>query len=294
MALDAAVNFGKVTVSTGYDAAAVTIVLNAGDGAKLPAVSFNAVWWNALDYADPTDDPNREIVRVTNISTDTLTVTRAQEGTSASTKNTAGKVYKMIAGLTAKVLNTDIGTVLRGTLVPFGGATSSFPALKRVSAALAIRLADDSADAQITAAGGTFSGAVTATACTLPNTNAYYVKDTAGTAIRLLLLASDNTCVIGTIDAPTSNGHVLLYTSGSERARITPAGLVGIGITGPNFILHTSAAAVALGAPASAPTDGNLNASNISFYLDESLNNLKIRVKYSNGTTLKTATIALV
>lgn len=111
MALDNAKNFAKVTVSIGYDASATSIVLSSGHGAKLPTVAFNAVWWNVTDYADPSDDPNVEIVRVTAISTDTLTVTRAQEGISASTKNTAGKTYKMIAGLTAKAINSDIAPV---------------------------------------------------------------------------------------------------------------------------------------------------------------------------------------
>lgn len=83
----------------------------------MPSVSFNAVWWNATDYADPSDDPNVEIVRVTAISTDTLTVTRAQESTSASTKNTAGKTYKMIAGLTAKAINTDLVNTYAPTAV---------------------------------------------------------------------------------------------------------------------------------------------------------------------------------
>lgn len=46
--------------------------------------------------------------------------------------------------------------------------------------------------------------------------------------------------------------------------------------------------------PASAPTDGDLGASMVSFYLDESGNNLKVRAKYANGTTLKTGTLALV
>jgi hypothetical protein len=72
----------------------------------------------------------------------------------------------------------------------------------------------------------------------------------------------------------------------------TETGKVGIGNSSPNFVLHTSAAAVALGAPSSAPTDANLNNSNISFWLDETNNKLKVRVKYSDGT-LKTATIDL-
>lgn len=47
------------------------------------------------------------------------------------------------------------------TRLQFGGTTSSFPAIKRSSATLAFRLADDSADAAITAAGATLSGATT-------------------------------------------------------------------------------------------------------------------------------------
>jgi len=106
--MDAFKNFAKGIVSTGYDASAVSITLTAGHGARFPAAPFNATWWNASDYPDPSDDPNVEIVRVTNIATDTLTVIRAQEGISASTKNTAGKTYKLVAGLTAQSLNSDL------------------------------------------------------------------------------------------------------------------------------------------------------------------------------------------
>jgi len=48
--------------------------------------------------------------------------------------------------------------------------------------------------------------------------------------------------------------------------------------------------AVALGAPPSAPA--SLGNSQLSFWLDEHGNNLKISVKYSDGT-LKSATIPL-
>jgi hypothetical protein len=72
-------------------------------------------------------------------------------------------------------------------------------------------------------------------------------------------------------------------------------GLVGIGNANPMFALQMgpgSQGGAALGAPPSAPTDGNLAPGQIFFYLDEVGNNLNIRVKYSNGT-LKTATVAL-
>lgn len=111
--MDPVKNFAKVTVSIPYDNIATSILLNSGDGAKLPNPStdgaFNLIWWNSTNYPDPSDDPNKEIVRCTVRSTDTLTITRAQEGTSATTKNTSGKTYKMILALTAKTVD-DIQT----------------------------------------------------------------------------------------------------------------------------------------------------------------------------------------
>src|SRR5574343_152955 len=94
-------NFGLATVSTTYDAVATSIVLTTGHGSRLPSTfPYPMVWWNATDYPHPADDPNVEIVSVTNRSSDTLTVTRAQESTSASTKNTAAKTYRMSLSLT--------------------------------------------------------------------------------------------------------------------------------------------------------------------------------------------------
>ena len=105
--MDPVKNFAKVTVSGGYNESAVTIVLSSGHGAKLPDPStdgaFNLVWFNATDYADPSDDPNIEIVRCTARTVDTLTVTRGQEGIASQTHNISGKVYKMILSLTKKM-----------------------------------------------------------------------------------------------------------------------------------------------------------------------------------------------
>lgn len=106
--LDPVKNFAKVTPQTANDTA-TSITLASGDGAKLPdpnvSGDFNLVWYNFTDYPDPSDDPNKEIVRVTENTDDVLTVTRAQEGTSASTHNTANKVYKMILAVTKKMID---------------------------------------------------------------------------------------------------------------------------------------------------------------------------------------------
>lgn len=111
MTLDPVQNLIKLVVSQGYGASDTSIVLSSG-GSSLPSPSFNMTWWNATDYPDPSNDPNAEIVRVTNVSGNTLTITRAQEGTAASTKNTAGKTYSFMLGITAKMI-TDIGNNLQ-------------------------------------------------------------------------------------------------------------------------------------------------------------------------------------
>lgn len=98
-------NFALVEVSGLYDASATEITLQTGEGAKLPNPStdgsFSVVWWNVTDYPEVVNDPNKEIVLVTARTGDVITITRAQEGTSASTKNVSGRTYKMANTFTA-------------------------------------------------------------------------------------------------------------------------------------------------------------------------------------------------
>lgn len=129
MALDNAKNFAKSTLASGISNSATSLTVATGEGSKFPTASFNATIWNKTDYFNPADDPNVEIVRVTAVATDTFTVTRGQESTSAVAHNTAGKVYGIIAGLTAKVINTDIpnnpsftGTVSVASAITQAGA----------------------------------------------------------------------------------------------------------------------------------------------------------------------------
>jgi len=110
--MDAVKNFAKAIVFDGnYDSSAVEIDVIAGHGDRLPGPEFNAVWWNITDFPDPSDDPGVEIVRVTAKSTDTLTITRGQEGTAAGDHNLAGKTYALIAGLTARTITEMVGDI---------------------------------------------------------------------------------------------------------------------------------------------------------------------------------------
>lgn len=100
-ALDPITNFAETTMSTGYDAAATSVIVAAGTGSKFPSsYTYPLVWWNCTDYNRASADPNVEIVSVTNRSGDTFTISRGQEGTTAVAHNTAGKVYCFELNLT--------------------------------------------------------------------------------------------------------------------------------------------------------------------------------------------------
>lgn len=81
---DAVKNFAYTTVATAPSPATsgTSLVVASGTGALFPTAPFNLTIWPVS--AQPTTS-NAEIVRVTAISTDTLTITRAQEGTTART-----------------------------------------------------------------------------------------------------------------------------------------------------------------------------------------------------------------
>jgi hypothetical protein len=103
---DAHANFATSLVATAPSPASSgpSLVVSSGEGTRFPAVPFNAVVCPADALATPA---NAEIVRVTGISTDTFTITRTQESSSARTVVVGDRIY---AGITKKTL-TDIETV---------------------------------------------------------------------------------------------------------------------------------------------------------------------------------------
>lgn len=91
--------------------------------------------------------------------------------------------------------------------------------------------------------------------------------------------------------------QAISFNSGSVTLTIPDSLTVGGALTSHGFSASATdifmSGYVVQGAPVSAIGDGFLSPSTISFYLDEAGNNLKVRVRYSNGT-YKTGTIALV
>lgn len=106
---DSHANFAYSTVSTAPSPAnsGTSLVVASGTGSVFPTAPFNATVWPA--GSQPTST-NAEIIRVTNVATDTFTITRAQENTSA-VSIAAG--YQIAATITAKTL-TDIESSAMG------------------------------------------------------------------------------------------------------------------------------------------------------------------------------------
>lgn len=128
--MDAHSNFAYSTVATAPSPATsgTSLVVTAGQGALFPAAPFNAVIWPT--GAQPLST-NAEVVRVTAIATDTFTITRTQEGSSARTVVVGDQIA---ANITAKVL-TDIEAIdtttvhIAGTETVTGAKSFSSPIL---------------------------------------------------------------------------------------------------------------------------------------------------------------------
>lgn len=121
---DAHKNFATSLVATAPSPAAsgTSLVVTAADGAKYPTPPFNATIWPV--GVQPTT-ANSEIVRVTAISTDTFTIVRQQESTSARTVIVGDQIS---ANITAKTL-TDAEKVVTGAVGGVLNTASSYVAI---------------------------------------------------------------------------------------------------------------------------------------------------------------------
>ncbi len=101
-------NFAFSQLSVGINASATTIVVELGHGARFPAPTSGDYFFVTLENASLA----REIVKVTARTSDTLTVVRAQDGTSALSW-LAGDTVAL--RLNAAAISTMINNVVRKT-----------------------------------------------------------------------------------------------------------------------------------------------------------------------------------
>ena len=99
-------NFSSGVLATGIGTGDGTITAVAGSTLPVTAGTFTATIWDNVTYADPSKDPNAEIVLGVYASPNTYTITRAQESTSA-VAHSAGAVVGLYLTAGALVQETD-------------------------------------------------------------------------------------------------------------------------------------------------------------------------------------------
>jgi hypothetical protein len=83
------------------------LVLTVTNASVFPTSgNFIVTVWDKTNYPDPGDDPNMEIIKVTEVSGNTFTIIRAQELTSALSHNNSSAVEMLItAGQIEEIQN---------------------------------------------------------------------------------------------------------------------------------------------------------------------------------------------
>lgn len=121
-------NFAVSLVATAPSPATTgtSLVVTAGQGTRFPdpgAGAYNAIIWPAGELPTPA---NAEIVRITDVATDTLTITREQEGSSARTVVVGDQIAVSITkksftdienAIAARVFNSAVIGVANTTVV---------------------------------------------------------------------------------------------------------------------------------------------------------------------------------
>jgi len=130
---DAHANLAYSSVATAPSPATsgTSLTVAAGDGAKFPAVPFNATVWPAGAIPLTT---NAEIVRVTARATDTLTITRTQEGTSARSVVVGDQIAATITAKSLTDIETDVATRAVDTAVVHIAGTETITGAKTFTA----------------------------------------------------------------------------------------------------------------------------------------------------------------
>jgi uncharacterized membrane protein len=246
MPLDPVVNFFRSQIATlPLASGGATMVITTGDGNKLPNPAtdgaFNLVIYNANDpFVTP------EIVRVTAKSGDSLTITRAQEGTTATNKtagntwfvelvNTAKMIQNIDTNKVEKTGDTMTGTLTATKLIPSGNVVTGngmyLPAANTLAfstnGAERVRVIStgEVGIAKTPTAGVALdvTGAVTASGLVTAGKFAPTANTTAGNGMYL----------------PTTN-QVAIGTNGTEAIRVNASQNVGIKTTSPSTPLHVT------------------------------------------------------
>jgi len=98
-------NHVSSTLDSGITDSATTLTVDTGDGALFPQEDRMAFIFDQA-VATPADDPNAELVQITGVSGDDLTIVRAQEGTTNKAWSAGDKIWHILSA-------GEISTVVR-------------------------------------------------------------------------------------------------------------------------------------------------------------------------------------
>ena len=166
----------------------LTFSVQSGHGARFPSPGngFYLTVWNASSYPDPFSDPNMEIVLCTARTTDSLTVTRGQRGTTATAKTGSPDVRLLVDSTHISDLNTAVNSLENGTRVVAGSTLTSTASTSITfgttfaSAPVVVVTLDESRNAANTAGVVCEVTSITTTGCTVTRRDA----STGGTSAR--------------------------------------------------------------------------------------------------------------
>ncbi|MFM6959552.1 MAG: hypothetical protein ACKOW0_00815 [Schleiferiaceae bacterium] len=115
-------NFASGQLAAGINTSVTTLLLETGQGARFPSVSGGDYFFVTLEDAAL----NREIVKVTARSTDTLTIVRAQDNTTARSWSAGATVALRLnaAAIETVINNVTRKTALTGSSVVAAGTTA--------------------------------------------------------------------------------------------------------------------------------------------------------------------------
>jgi hypothetical protein len=123
-------NYAYSTLATGITIGATSCAVVSGTGSRFPSTAFDAVIWDA-SYPSATEAVLAgagEQVRVTARSTDALTITRAQGGTTAVALNVSGRAYAIAQVLTEsafEALGTEVALKAPASNATLTGTTTT-------------------------------------------------------------------------------------------------------------------------------------------------------------------------
>jgi hypothetical protein len=114
-------NLASAALASGISSGATSLTVATGEGAEFPSISGSDYFWAVLSEGSTT-----EIVKVTARSSDTLTIVRAQQGTSASAFTTAATVSQRLTKSTLEALR-DLTAGFFNISGPTAARTYTFP-----------------------------------------------------------------------------------------------------------------------------------------------------------------------